>query len=218
MAEPLFKVGKTFNSKVDIEGVELPIHVRRLDRAGIDAIEKAWKEIMMQPRGSARTTCETCTATLDQKDLFALELERIAKWDASVHEERLAFFEQTIRDNITVDAGLIEVDGESVTTGAGVLEFFYSRKDVLRSFVLVVYAENHLSAVLAKNSKSPQGSDTGSEVSIPTRGGASQGSTVGNAESSEHAPSAGATDGNSSETDAPASRGASVVEIGRKVH
>lgn len=168
---PVFEFTDHFDSSVVILGRPLPIKVKRYPRADADALWQRAQEL--DPRGSA---------------------VRDAEAEAQSQADLLAFFEQVISESITLDEGVVVDKGQSVTTGAGLLALFYNRRDALATLAAAVIIENRMMPSLAKNSNSPRVSDTGSERSIPARGGDGQGPTVASAESSNSAVNAGATD------------------------
>lgn len=193
---PLFEFTNTFDSSITIGDVTVPLHVKRLSRAEVDAMEKSWAELMVAPKGSAAPgghgPCAKCGASADEQ----AEARRIEEWDTAVLKERLAFWESTIRECITLDDDLIINRGKSVTDGAGLIEIFYARKDVLRALVTEVYLQNHLVGLLVKNSKSPSASATGSAPSTqegPAAAGSIPARTATNAASSNSAPAVDVT-------------------------
>lgn len=185
VATPLFNFGDTFDATVAIGDVALPIHVKRFSRAEIDDFEKKWAALVAAPRGSA-------------------ELTNAEK--ATRESEQLAFFESSIRAYVTVDAGLLVNRHQPVTDGAGVIDMFYARKDVLSSFMAAIYVQNKLGGVIRKNLNSPRATDTGS-AHTQARDEGTSGSIAGSAEPSSTATPLGATDESASPEDAPVSSG-----------
>lgn len=168
-------VGRVFNEHggVILDGTPLPIHVKRLSRPELDAFEKKW-DGLINPRG----------------DLSSLTEAEVAAREA----EQLAFFEASIRDYVTVDEGLLVNRGKPVTDGAGVIDMFYARKDVLSSLLVAIFTQNRLAGVIGKNSNSPRDSGTGSARSIQPRGGDAPDSTADSVAPFSSAATGDATD------------------------
>jgi len=170
---PIFDIGDHFDTTVRVGDRDVPIHIRRCSRTELKELRKQYRSLLPQ-RGAASLSEED----REQRD-----------------EARLAFTEQTIRDYISVDAGLLRDRGVDVTTGAQLVEMFAARADVLGEFMGAILVENGLETILVrKNLNSPRASEPGSAPSIPARGGDKQGSTAGNAASSESATSGPATE------------------------
>lgn len=170
---PIFDLTDTFDTTVAIGDQQLPIHVKRFSRAEMEAFEKKWATLVATPRGTAEPD------------------------DAAIAEREtkvLAFFDEGLREAITLDEGLVRDRGKWVTDGAGLIGVFHARKDVLANLLTAIYVQNKLSGVLAKNSNAPRASDGGSALSIPARGGDAQGPTAGSVASSTTASNAAATD------------------------
>jgi hypothetical protein len=168
---PIFDLDDHFDVDVPIGDKRLPVHVKRFARAEMDAFEKKW-QALIEPRG---------TSTLSEAE----KQEREA--------QQLRFFEDSIRDAITLDEGLLRDRGKWVTDGAGIIGVFHARTDVLGEFLGRIYAQNKLSAYIRKNSSLPPDSGTGSDVSSQARGGDRPDSIAASAASSSSAPSAAAT-------------------------
>src|SRR5262249_17506934 len=95
--------------------------------------------------------------------------------------------------------GLVLDRGQDVTTGAGLIEVFHARKEVLGALLAAVLVENRLiGGLFPKNSNSPRASAGGSGASTPAPGGALPGSTAPNAAASSSAARDSATDANGS--------------------
>jgi hypothetical protein len=175
MKTPIFNLQDHFDTTIAIGEDELPIRVKRLSRAEMDDFEKKMARYVFRPRGTAPT----------DEDPEKRE------------HEQLAFFEDAIRECITIDEGLIVDRGKPVTDGAGLLGVFHARKDVLSDFVAAIFVQNRLGSVIRKNSNSPRASAPGSTASTPTSGepvtGAEPDSTVANADGSGSATGEGAT-------------------------
>lgn len=193
MRTPIFNLQDHFDTTIAIGDDQLPIRVKRLSRAEMDAFEKKMAQLVFQPRG---------TAPLSDEDR------------ETRGRQQLAFFEESIRECITLEEGLVVDRGKPVTDGAGLLGVFHSRKDVLSDFVAAIFVQNRLGSVIRKNSNSPRASAPGSTASTPTSGepvtGAEPDSTAASADDSSSARSEAAT-ASTSESDA------SSGEI-RKVH
>lgn len=186
-ATPLFNFGDTFDATVEIGDVALPIHVKRFSRPEIDDFEKKWAALVAEPRGSAEQT-------------DAQKAERAT--------EQLAFFEASIRAYVTLKSGLLVNRNQAVTDGAGVIDMFYARKDVLASFMAAIFVQNKLGGVIRKNLNSPRATDTGSVLTQPRDEGTS-GSIAGSAAPLSTATPSDATDESASAEDAPVSSGKS---------
>lgn len=189
---PLFEFNATLDSSITIGEKTLPLHIKRYSRAEVDAIEQLWTRLMIVPRGAAEVPPKSSDD--DARLAFiAAESKRIEDWNESTKVDRLAFWEQTIRDAITLDEGFIVFRGKPITDGAGLIEVFYARKDVLRALVTEVYEQNHLVGLFRKNLNSLRDSNTGSASRIPPRSGDEQGPAVNDAEPSSSASDDGAT-------------------------
>lgn len=147
---PIFDLKSTFDTAIDIGSDRLPIHIKRFSRAELEAFMKNWA-LFLETRGNEPASDE-------------------------FKANRLRFYEDTIREAVTLDAGLIRDCGKDVVDGAGLMGVFHSRVDVLSDLVAAVYIENRLGGVIRKNLNSPRASETGSVQSIPARGGERQGS------------------------------------------
>jgi len=114
---PLFVFDRVFDTRVTIADRTLPIHVKRLDRGELDALEASWASLMENPRGTAPDPmCAACAERIvDPVARLAANEERLRLWNEEIQGKRLALFEQVIRDYITIDAGLIEDCGQPVT-------------------------------------------------------------------------------------------------------
>ncbi len=167
---PIFDLKSTFDTTIPIGDALLPVHVKRFSRTEMEAFKTQW-DALMNPRG----VVEADAAAVAQRETD-LQL----------------FFETSIRDAITLDEGLVRDRGLWVTDGAGLIEIFHARKDVLSAFLVRIYVENALGSVIRKNSNSPRDSDTGSEPSMLARGGVGPASTADSAAPSGTAPSAAA--------------------------
>lgn len=193
---PIFDITRHFDAVVTIGAQTVPIRIARFTRATWLEFRKQWDDLI---------------ATRPLADLTPAQLEER-------QDRQLAFMEKTIVDNITLDEGLIRVNGEWVTTGAGLIDVFFSRADVLTTLVSEVMKQNTLQPLLAKNSNSPRVSATGSEASIPTRGGDGQGPTAPSAAISTSASPAPAPAGPASSEASPSSSGATPNGGERSVH
>lgn len=169
--KPLFDITDEFPTTIDVGDTKLPIKVKCFSRVEMEAFEKQWDSLLF-PRGTA-----------------PLSDDEAAKLEAA----RLAFFEKSIRDAITLDEGLVRKRAKWITDGAGFIEVFHARKDVLSAAIVAIYKENKLGSVIRKNSNSPRVSEPGSEPSIPARGGEQQESTAASAEPSTTAAAAAVT-------------------------
>jgi|SRR5581483_5654467 len=193
MTIPIFDLKDHFDTTIAIGDAQLPIRVKRYSRAEMDAFEKKWAALIETPRGTAELTDE-------QK--------------ADRERQQLAFIEDTIREAVTLDAGLVRDRDKDVTDGAGLIGVFHARKDVLSGLLGAVYAQNRLAGVIRKNSSSPRASEPGSAPSTQVRGGDKPAPTVGSAGRSDSATAADATAASSS---TPAAAPASSGEL-PKVH
>lgn len=216
-------IGGTFDpeAKELVGGVSIPVCVKRLSRAEVDAIESAWMRLMEPPRGAAPApVCAACQATGDKALAAAAEAARRRAWHEETEKERGAFVEQVVRDYVTLDAGLIEYLGKPITDGAGLVDVFYARKEVLAALAGEVYIQNRMVGIFAKNLNSLRVSGTGSAASAaPARSGNAQEPTAGNADSSSSAPAAGATGVSAAASaDASPSSGRTTASDLSKVH
>lgn len=182
---PIFDLKDTFDADIAIGDHTLPVHVKRFRRGEWIAFKKRF-DALMAPRGAA--------------ELSAEEKEKRAA-------EQLAFADEAISSCITLDAGFVRDRGQDVTDGAGLVEMFHAREDVLVALLSAIYVKNMLSGVIRKNSNSPRASDPGSGPSNPGRGGEEQGSIAGNAAPNSSANSAAATDESASAEDGQSSSG-----------
>jgi hypothetical protein len=147
--KPYFDFTSHFDTTVPIGDVRLPIKIRRLERAELDVFMKGWREYV-ERRG------QRDELPADERDTF--------------DTKRLAFMEQAIRENVTLDEGYIRDNGAWVITGDGLIAVFHARPDVLTPILAQVHLQNHLTDVIRKNSNSPLASGTGSPVSAPMSG------------------------------------------------
>lgn len=168
---PVFEFTDHFDTTVTIFDRDLPIRIKRYSRAEADALYQRGLEFQ-PPRGTAET-----------------DDERQARI-----EKGTAYFHDVIADGITLAEGVVVDRGESVTTGAGLVDLFRYRQDVLATLAAAVVLENRVMPSLAKNWNSPRASAGGSEASIPARGGDKPGSTADAAANSGTAAIAAATD------------------------
>lgn len=163
---PVFELTDHFETTVVIFGRALPIKVKRYTRAQSDEL---WRRSQaFDPRGSAPTAVNT--------------------------DETLAFFAEVITSSITLDEGVFVDRGQSVTDGAGLIDVFYNRQDVLAALAASVIIENRMMPSLAKNSNSLRGTGTGSDRSTQARSEDASASTAGNAAPSSSATPSAATD------------------------
>lgn len=179
---PIFDLQDHFDATVSIGAKVLPVHIKRFSRSEQEAFEKKWRALV--------TTRGTAELTEEQRE------ERSA--------QQLQFFEDTIREAITLDEGLVKDRGKWVTDGAGLIAIFHARKDVLGEFLAQIWVKNRLIDIERKNSSSPQDSGTGSAPSSQARGGDAPESTVPSAERLTTAASDSAmasTEGPEPETD-----------------
>lgn len=224
---PLFEFFDTFSTTVPIgrlaiaatettpervlhEGTLLPIQVKRLSKAELEVVALQWDTLMVIPRGTANDS----GMTDDEKTIA--ERRRIEEWEKSVRVDRLKFFDQAIREYVTLDEGLIVDRGKPVTDGAGLIGVFHSRKDFLAALVTAVVTQNHLSELFAKNLTSPQGSGTGSVRRIQARGGDRPGPIATHVDDSSTADRAAATGSAGPSADDPSRSGESTDPA--KVH
>jgi len=167
---PVFEFRDYFDATVTIFDRELPLKIKRYPRDEADRLYQRSMELQ-PPRGTTET-----------------DDERQAR-----RERSSMFLREVIADAISLDEGVVVDRGQSVTTGAGLIELFVHREDVLAALAAAVILENRVMPSLAKNLNSPRASAGGSEASIPARGGDKPGSTVESAASSGTAASAAAT-------------------------
>lgn len=156
--------------------LDLPIHVARFkDFAQADEIRARFVDVL----------------TLGERDTRG-QLSA----DERVEARKLAstFAREVIAEFVTIDAGLITIDGEAVTTGAGIVDAFLGNADALNTITMRVMSENALTGLIAKNSISPRGSGTSSPASRPTAGGGAPASTATSAETPATTASATAGD------------------------
>lgn len=210
--QPIFDLADMFDCDIPIGDRALPIHVKRMSRAELEAFDKRWKTLVVAPRGSA---IPSAGATSTEKvDYMATEVARLKEWNESVEAERLKFYEDAIREYITVDAGLLRDRGKDVTDGAGLIGMFHSRPDVLSDLLAAIYIQNHLGGVIRKNSNSPRAIAPGSGPSTPAHGEDKSGSTAGRVAASDSAANSAATD----ESSAAAADGSAPCGETPKVH
>jgi hypothetical protein len=186
---PTFVFTDTFDTTIPIGDRALPIHIQRLSKAELEALDTQWTALMVVPRGSADVP-----AMASEKAQAAAEARRVEDWSKSVEVERLKWFDATIREYITLDEGVMTDRGKSVTDGAGLIGVFHGRKDVLGALVAAVVTENHLLELFRKNSSSPSGSGPGSPRKSPAGGGDVPALTAGSVGSSSSASRAAVTD------------------------
>lgn len=183
---PVFELTDHFDTTVVIFGRALPIQVTRYSRAESDEL---WRRSQaFDPRGSAPTAPDD-----------------VDKQKA----ETLAFFEEVITSSITLAEGVFLDRGQSVTTGAGLIEVFYNRQDVLAALAASVIIENRMMPSLAKNSNSLRGTGTGSDRSTQARSEDASDSIAASVAPSSSATPSAATDASD---EAPAAASASSGE------
>lgn len=164
-SQPILDLKDYFDAHFAIGEAKIPIRVKRFSKSEMEEFTREWEEHF---------------ETIGNKTL-----EPEAKKEAD--RKSLRFFENRIRECITLDAGYLRDRGADVTTGDGLIGMFHSSHHVLGQLVGQIWLQNNLVGVMAKNSKSPLASDTGSTVSAPTNGepltGVEPGSAVLSAES-----------------------------------
>ena len=213
---PLLSFHKTFDTHIAIGDLQIPIHVARLAKSQLEELDEGWNRLVVMPRGSAPQPDANATPE-EQLAFVVAEADRLQAFNKGLEKERYEFFERVITAYITLDEGLIEDCGVSVTDGQGLLKLFHGRRDVLRDLLAAVITQNHLVELMRKNSNSPRASGPGSDRLSQARGGDAPEPTAASAASSTSAAPAPATDA-SDETDegSPSSSGAPHEEP--KVH
>jgi len=181
-------------------GVTMPIRVARMTRNVLEEIDDGWNRLCEPPRGSNEEAREA--------------------WATQIKNDQYSYLKDVVEKHVTLDAGLIDIDGVDVIDGEGLVRAFHSRLDVLGALVTAVRSENRLGPTIAKNSKSLFDSATGlapltqeeatAAGSIPER-------TATNAESSNSAPAVDAT-GKKSGDSADGSKSSHSGEAGEQVH
>lgn len=157
---PIFDLKDHFDAEVEVGDKKLPVKIKRFSRMEMREFIKKWEAYFDDEKREAAKNLSPEAAAAREEDIRV-------------------FGEETIEQCITVESGYLRDRGVDVTNGAGVLEMFHARTDVLSKFVFAVYRENRLSSALAKNLNSPRGSESGSGPLIPTRGGDEQGPAAG---------------------------------------
>lgn len=158
----LFSSSSTYPAAIEINGVRLPIKVKRFERAELEAFNRGFHEHVIK-RG---------TLPEDRPE------------DPAADDAVIDFFVASIESALTLEPGLIEDDGQPVVDGVGFLRVFHARVDVLGAVMVAIYVAQRADSVLRKNLKSPLVSDSGSLESIPASGGDAQGSIAESVESS----------------------------------
>jgi hypothetical protein len=182
---PVFDLTDHFKTTVEILGRPVPIKVTRYRRAESDEL---WRRSQELDRRGATPADPAADEAFEAKSL--------------------AFFEEVISSSITLEEGVIVDRGESVTTGAGLIEIFYNRQDVLAALAASVIIENRMMPSLAKNSNSLRATGTGSARSTQARSEDASVSTAGSvAPSSSATPSAAMDESDEQPAAAPASSG-----------
>ena len=166
---PVFDIGATFPHLLQVGDRTLPIIVQNLTKAELRAYKQEFDALFM-PRG------EESTQTAAER--------------AAADEARGAFTDRVIRAYITLPAGVLRLRGDDVTTGAGLIDAFHARQDVLGDVLWAIWSENLLSSVIRKNSSSPLASEPSSAPSMPESGhrGGERASTAASADGSSSVP------------------------------
>lgn len=172
MEQPLFDVNDSgFDVDVAIGDVALPIHVARLSQAEMIDLEMRAAAVSGL-RGTAIKSDEE-----QRKDLA----------------DQLGFAEGLLARHVTLEPGLVRLNGAWVTTGADLFHVFRSADGALAACVGAVYQSNKLTAQMRKNWNSPRDSGAGSVPSIQPRGGDRPDSTASSAAASERAENGAVT-------------------------
>jgi hypothetical protein len=159
----------TYDITITIDDEPVRLHIKRLSKTEVIAFRK--EVAKYEPRGVAEET----------------DAAREARQEAA----RL-FQEACIRDYIAVESGDVVVDGESVVTGAQLVEAFYNRLDVLDALATAVYAENCMGKAQKKILNSLRRFSPGSTPSTPTPAGAGLVSTAAPVDGNASVSAAGA--------------------------
>jgi hypothetical protein len=173
--EPILRIGDTYPDVLDIgDDVQLPIKIKNFTKGELEVFQQQWQMYVGPSRGTEELT-------------EAQKAERSAK--------QLQFFEQLIRDNVTVDPGLFEYRGQMVTTGAQLLDAFHARQDILTPLLAKIHIRQLLPEFTRKNLNSPPASGPGSAAQTPsTARGDSPASTAPAADGKDSANDGDAAD------------------------
>lgn len=193
---PIFDIGATFPAAITIGDRLLPIHIKNMSRAELQEFKKGFAALFT-PRGTGELTEEA---------------------QAAAEKARAAFCDEWIRQAVTLEEGVLRFKDRWVTDGAGFIEVFHAREDVIAAAIIAIYNENHLSGVIRKNSNSPRDSGHGSEPSQPARGGDRPAPAASSAAISSSASPEDAADNPDSSEDAPSSSGATRGDEEPSVH
>lgn len=220
---PMFDLSDHFDTDIQIGAQALPVHIKRYSRVEMEAFEKKWSRFMVQPRGGdVVVLMRSELAKADKSGYVGMSVGQleallgrvdvqadgaIAGDPESFKSEIVKFFEDTIREAVTIDEGLIRDKGAWVTDGAGFIGVFHARADVLGSAMNAVCGQNRLSGVIRKNLNSPRATDTGSGPSIQARGEDKSGSTVAPVVGSGSAKPSAATASGETDEGIPSSSG-----------
>lgn len=208
---------KTYDTKILIGDVEIPVHVQRLKKQELEALDEEWNTHCVLPRGSMPMPSDRHSPEFEA--FAAAEAKRIEDWFAEHKQAQDALFARAI-DYITLDADIIDDDGQSIRDGAGLVRIFHGRRDTLRDLTMLVLNENHLTGLFSKNSNSPRDSAGGSTTTpVPAHGGNRQEPTAESVANSGSASRADATgDRSSNDPDTPASSGARHDDEVKRIH
>lgn len=183
----LIIIGKTFRTTITIDQkIEMPYYVARLNRSQLAEVDEGWKRWCEYPRGQA----------LDVDGVTLTEDEAQRAWLKSVDGEQFQYLQTTIEKYVTLDEGVLELEGVAITNGEGLVRAFHSRRDVLRACVHGLRMENLLFPTLEKNSKSLSDSANGLALSTspePVVSGSKPGLIATNAEAANSAAPGDAT-------------------------
>jgi len=193
---PIFDIGSTFTTALTIGERSLPIHIKNMSRAELAEFKKGF-DLLFNPRGMVAATDEE---------------------QAAAEKARAAYCDEWIRQCVTLDEGVLRFKDRWVTDGAGFIEVFHAREDVIASALIAIYNENHLSSVIRKNLNSPRDSGPGSLPSTSARGGDRPDSVAAPAAPSTSANPADAADNRASSADGPSSSGAIQPDGERSIH
>lgn len=201
------------DGKVNIDGVELGLHVKRMDMDEFIQFEREYFDYAQGEKKGISVSVDTSGMQPEeaffavqkaeaQHELMKSAEEKAAERQATIDRsnELLQWVKKRIEENVKFPEGEVDIDGQPVVSGADIHRVFGARQVLMMQFINVLWAQNRLPKEILKNLQSPSDFPAGSGEREKEAAGPTPEPTAESAGSSDSAAIVDATQERSSET------------------
>jgi hypothetical protein len=195
------------DGKLNIDGVDVSIHVRRMNMDEFIQFEREYFDYAQGDRSRGSAVSIDTNGLSPEDAFFAVQkaeaeyelrktpAEKEADRQATIDRanQLLQWLKAKIEENAVFPPGEVDIDGEPVLTGADIHRVFGARQVLMMQIANVIWAQNRLPAGILKNLQSPSDFPAGSEGREKEAVGPRPEPTAGSAGSGDSAATADAT-------------------------